>query len=801
MGKIVDRGLIVDLHIHSDLSKHKDQTLVNDNKIENIKVLIDKLNSHKVNVCAITDHDAFSYKLYTRLKQEENKGSILKVLPGVEFTVSYNRDGVEKPIHVVTIFNDKNQSKLEQIEKILEFVDNKPKYDHYSNNSFSEKKFLDILNQIGLSCLCIAHQKNTLSSKSKRDDDVNTLGENAFNEFLFAEYFEAFEFKNRKNEVFNNHEKSKMNSDLLRFMTGSDCHVWSEYPKRDSKENSEFSFTYLKCLPTFKGVSLAMTEDTRISLQDNFFNDSNTQINELKLKIKGEEINIPLSAGINVIIGDNSIGKSLLLHKMTNYYRENNPSELSSLNTNLKKKYEEYLIENKVEVLSELKPNNIFEFDTQGEIRRKFNMKLLKDNSFFKDKYPPDIITVEAVNLLTSKVDNIISIIQSKLNFDKEYNKIPSVKIPEITIVAASLSIEDVDMTTLSLKEAQLVGFLNAITEVVQKSNTLLAILEDKEEKEKITDYLKFLDVLKVKYQNQKNLTTENISIANCLNTAFKQFTDDSSTIRSAQDNLATQFTTSIKSIATSISNALEKYNGISKINYDIDTLELKAATRDYHDKYTFIKTIDRLKIDDMYVEELLTSPLKNNRDFSNIFEMDEADFIDKISRFDSSPDPVAFYKTKLITKINGDFKNKETIIERDGDTQKEYSDGLNVKIYFDIISSHKYKNGLYIIDQPEDDISPSSIKEYVLTNFKHMSKERQLIVVTHNPQFVVNLDADNIIYLTRNKTTLDFDVLSGALEYEDDNYNILDIVAKSLEGGIDSIRKRWKKYEKNNKY
>jgi len=39
MGKIVDRGLIVDLHIHSDLSKHKDQTLVNDNKIENIKVI------------------------------------------------------------------------------------------------------------------------------------------------------------------------------------------------------------------------------------------------------------------------------------------------------------------------------------------------------------------------------------------------------------------------------------------------------------------------------------------------------------------------------------------------------------------------------------------------------------------------------------------------------------------------------------------------------------------------------------------------------------------------------------------
>lgn len=37
----------------------------------------------------------------------------------------------------------------------------------------------------------------------------------------------------------------------------------------------------------------------------------------------------------------------------------------------------------------------------------------------------------------------------------------------------------------------------------------------------------------------------------------------------------------------------------------------------------------------------------------------------------------------------------------------------------------------------------------------------------------------------------------SGALEYADDTYNILDIVAKNIDGGLDSIQKRWKRYEK----
>ena len=71
--------------------------------------------------------------------------------------------------------------------------------------------------------------------------------------------------------------------------------------------------------------------------------------------------------------------------------------------------------------------------------------------------------------------------------------------------------------------------------------------------------------------------------------------------------------------------------------------------------------------------------------------------------------------------------------------------------------------------------------------------------MVSHNPQFIVNLDVDNIIYLfSENDGKLKFQ--SGALEYECPEYSVLQLVADNIDGGLDSIQKRWKRYEKNNR-
>ena len=74
-----------------------------------------------------------------------------------------------------------------------------------------------------------------------------------------------------------------------------------------------------------------------------------------------------------------------------------------------------------------------------------------------------------------------------------------------------------------------------------------------------------------------------------------------------------------------------------------------------------------------------------------------------------------------------------------------------------------------------------------------------KILLITHNPQFIVNLDVDNIIFLKKDDNTGKISVENGALEYKDDKTDILKIVADNIEGGIDSLKERYKKYEKNN--
>ena len=132
-----------------------------------------------------------------------------------------------------------------------------------------------------------------------------------------------------------------------------------------------------------------------------------------------------------------------------------------------------------------------------------------------------------------------------------------------------------------------------------------------------------------------------------------------------------------------------------------------------------------------------------------------------------------------------------------DKDVTKELSSGFNSKIYFDLISNQTDDNRIYIIDQPEDDVSQPSIKKNILGDFYDMSKNRQVIIITHNPQFIVNLDVDNVIFIGKDENDKIY-IQNGALEYYDKDYDILRIVADNIEGGIDSINERWKRYDKN---
>ena len=73
--------------------------------------------------------------------------------------------------------------------------------------------------------------------------------------------------------------------------------------------------------------------------------------------------------------------------------------------------------------------------------------------------------------------------------------------------------------------------------------------------------------------------------------------------------------------------------------------------------------------------------------------------------RYDGREPVLQFFKTSLQQVIDPDFKPKHSIICQGMDKSEELSTGLDAKIYFDILSYETTQDGIYIIDQPEDNV------------------------------------------------------------------------------------------------
>lgn len=241
----------------------------------------------------------------------------------------------------------------------------------------------------------------------------------------------------------------------------------------------------------------------------------------------------------------------------------------------------------------------------------------------------------------------------------------------------------------------------------------------------------------------------------------------------------------------------MSKKKDIKPFEFEVEKEELKPEILKFGE-YLFIKKFKNcLSIDNEYLRGVLKRVLKNNVKIDTTTLTKDQLKASILNFGDDNSSVMATFKEKINSIIEDDLESVPAITINGKDVYGKLSSGMNSSIYFDILSTD-LSEGIYIVDQPEDDISQTGIKSNVLKNFKDMSNNRQIIMITHNPQFVVNLDVDNVICITKNDDG-DLCVKSGALEYTDDEgkVDILDTVAQSLDGGIESIRKRWKRYEK----
>ena len=642
----------------------------------------------------------------------------------------------------------------------------------------------------------IAHQKNTITSKKPKKSDANSVGQTRFDEFVETDYFEAFEFKNRRNEVFNKSFLfSEKKEEDIRFITGSDCHDWRVYPKETASDQSEFVYSYVKCLPTFKGLVMAITDHRRIKRVNSFFNVAESYLPEISLTISDEEYKIPLSRGLNVIIGDNSIGKSLLLHKLTGYCKK----QTGNIKSSLVNSYEKYLKANHIVVQSAINPEMLFGFDMQGEVRRKFEDSPINSDEFFKNFYPPAVDPAPYRVQVQRQLDKVYRYLQEKFEIDSLINNLGKIKLEDYESESVE-SLVFIGQVNKDNKQARCLGeVVSSIEKIIEELHTIsenpTVTSEDKKEIANIDKQL--LSLAKKFSLRKSNVDYEN-QVISIFQTILTEFKEEYNKVTSDAHKKLSTYQEAIKRAEDNIIEIINRLKNNTRPVIEFDPIDIQLQTYNIYN-YEFHSRLNILQITPEYIWKLFERAFKKETK-TDILDMTQEGLANALLRYDGAESgALNELKQRVSEMLDEDFKPKFTITEYGRDKTEELSAGLNAKIYFDILSYVSDKNGIYIIDQPEDNISQKSIREYLLSRFKTMGERRQVIIVTHNPQFIVNLDVDNVVFLGRNNDGK-FLVQSGALEYCDENYSVLKIISTHIEGGLETLQRRWKRYEKNNR-
>jgi len=216
----------------------------------------------------------------------------------------------------------------------------------------------------------------------------------------------------------------------------------------------------------------------------------------------------------------------------------------------------------------------------------------------------------------------------------------------------------------------------------------------------------------------------------------------------------------------------------------------------------TFLNFINKKKRGSFYssdgaqklIKELLSDVDWN--DFDSIYDFIEAT-IKKIKNYGDRPNPIKEQITNVKEFYDLLFSLEYFVPRYElclGDKKlNELSPGekgLLLLVFYLQLDKH---NTPLIIDQPEDNLDNESIFTVLANCIREAKKNRQVILVTHNPNLAVGADAEQIIYVQLEKSrNYKFSYETGAIE----NPRINEKIVIILEGTQPAFVKRRLKYQ-----
>jgi len=762
------KPVYLDLHIHTS----EDEENLNQNY--NVDLLLSKIKELSQNsefLISLTDHNTINKSAYLTLL-EKTKNVIL----GVELHV-INSDG-KPPYHCHFYFNidEINERIIDNLNNILDRLYPSKKVSSPYNMVKNIEEIIKEFDEYDFLVLPHGGQSHSTFDKS-----VDGYLDTRLKKSLYYNYFDGFTARNKDGlEDTITYFKRLGINEFINLITCTDNYSPAVYPApKSGRTASPFLPTWMLAEPTFEGLRISLSESLRLVYSEDKPSDWAEYIRSVNLNNDFLDINVDLTPGLNVVIGDSSSGKTLFVDTIVSRAKSNFD----------KSKYIQFGVE-KANIFnpSEYIPHYIDQNFITSLIAHKGNK--IEEIDIIEKIFPEDKETEAKLSrelrILKDDIDELVKSIEDIEKAEKEIVAIPALSMlikktqTKENIVKSIIPSEDliVKMDYKNYKYKEHVGYLDDI-EFYMKENVFANYDEN--------DFNIIREKLKEIYDKSQKETRIRNTIHGAkdnIDTLFLDADRESETKRQNFEKLLEN----IKIYKDALSTFNEVLEKIQDYSVSVESKNIESMGHRLSIGYTFKLT------NDIFLEkvnELLkpTSKIKSLKSPNQLY---------KIGYKDNPPiDTYEDFKRRLNNKFIELNTKRYKIVTNDGRDFDSLSAGWKTSVLLDLILGYTGDIAPLIIDQPEDNLANSYINDGLVRAIKSTKTRKQVIIVSHNATIPMLADAQNIILCESIEGKII--IRSNPLEGIHNGKSIVDYIASITDGGKHSIRKRFKKYNMKN--
>jgi PHP N-terminal domain protein len=311
------------------------------------------------------------------------------------------------------------------------------------------------------------------------------------------------------------------------------------------------------------------------------------------------------------------------------------------------------------------------------------------------------------------------------------------------------------------------------------------------EKEEAINKILTLLQELRIATAKERDEVIQKNKVINVVIGVFSEINNEIKSDRTSQENENKDMVNEIRDFAVNIKKYLINQN--KEIEFPVFPSAIEGISVKSKYGFKFIKEAkySNANLERALYKELFVQNYQSKEKIMNVNSREE--FINAV-KGSTSYEMIDNSLNSNVQKFITEYTREETRIKDENGTDEiGTTPGEIALTYYKLQLSNEINSNVILIDQPEDDISMKRIENYLINYFNSVRDKKQIIFVTHNPLLVVNLDVDNVINVTKDRTNI-IELKSGCLEHD----NLLEIVSESLDGGKEAVERRLKVYGTN---